>query len=270
MYSSRRRYPYYRKRKYNSSRKKIFSPNLFTSNIPSYYQMKGRTVQQSPRLMYNPPTEMPSSKTLQKMYDTLLKAKYPNVGPQILPLKPYVIEHETTINIISDNTDSKFSPLDLLTTIQSKLTPLPSTWRYKIECFNINFQASQGSGTSSPVQYHLDLYHPILTEQTNPIQLIYKTVTTSAFGPVQWNANLTPTQINQLRYTRASYTTGGIAFTQPVVATLDDNITDNGWYPILSTEYDPQQNYLECVINSGVLGYNPIIAFSVLCTPVQD
>lgn len=83
MYSSRqysRKYPkgY---RKYNYNIKDIYSPSLYKATAPNYYQQKGRVIQQSPRIIREPPTELMTVKKLDKMYQKLLKYKYPIPPP---------------------------------------------------------------------------------------------------------------------------------------------------------------------------------------------
>ena len=108
MYSPRRR-KYISKKYY---RNRLFAPALAKANIPNFYQMKGRIIQQSPSNIKEPVTENMTQKKLTQMYETLIKFKYPPVMSN-LPFDPtpytFVTDSEPIIlseiadNVVFDN-----------------------------------------------------------------------------------------------------------------------------------------------------------------------
>ena len=66
---------YYNKKK--SKIKQVYSPSIPSAPMPNYYQQKGRVIQQSPRVMVDPPTKMISYDDLKKMYNQLIRYKFP-------------------------------------------------------------------------------------------------------------------------------------------------------------------------------------------------
>lgn len=278
MFSSRRYSPRYKSRQYyhkkNINRK--FAPAAYKSNPPTYYQQKGRIIQSSPLHLYSIPRQLPNSETLKKMYNTLLKINYPNVGPNStpqVPLQPYLASFTLTAAQLSDLPDGKLNPTNFSTLVRNttELTNLPSGWEYKFELFTIEFRQRIASGLVESSQYHIDLVHPIFV--ANPYSIVLKTVSTTGSGSTNSIVCLTsliPVDANQVKVTRLAYTTSGYSVTSPTIASNDPVINDNGWYPILSTAYSDNQNYLQFVLNSGSFSDELYLMFSVLCIPIES
>ena len=137
MYSSRRRYRRYQSKKYY--RNNLFAPSLKKAPAPNYYQMKGRILQQSPRLIQEPPTEIINRDKLDKMYQTLVEYKY-----KFPPVQP---SYYTTYNFYLLTNAIAFSDLPVGTTIdktlfqqivdQSDKPPLPSGYHYEWDVVNL-------------------------------------------------------------------------------------------------------------------------------------
>jgi len=282
MFSSRRYSPRYRSRQYYHKRNinRKFSPAAYKNNPPTYYQQKGRIIQTSPLNLYQVPRQLPNSQTLDKMYNTLVKAKYPGLNPQPtptppqppIPLQPYIVQISTNLSSIYDIEDKKMTPFRLyeLVTASGQLTDLPAGWDYRFDLFNIIFNQVYNPNTSNTSQFHLDLTHPLFTDNT-PYQFVIKSVTTSASTSsfsVSWVCSLIPNGANSAKITRAAYTSASITITTPTIATNDSIVSDNGWYPILSTSFEDEINFIEYVLNSGS---NPSlnVTYTVLCTPIQ-
>ena len=279
MYSSRsytrRNKSYYRKKRINRK----FSPALYKHDIPTYFQQKGRIIQTTPLRMHPIPTQLPNTKTLENMYNTLLKAKYPNVGPvepppPDPPLQSYVSSFTISATQLYNLTDHRLTPNDLtqLTTTYGDLTTLPEGWDYQFDLYTITFRETIIPHETDATQFHIDLVHPILTDP-NPYQFVIKTLNTSSDGGlyVTWMTSFIPLNSDLAKITRASFTLQGVTVQNPSVATNDNDITDNGWYPLVSTYFDDPEhpNYIEYVPNTTSI--SPLnMTLTVLCTPIQS
>lgn len=280
MYSSRsyhrRNKSYYRKKRINRK----FSPALYKHDIPTFFQQKGRILQTTPLRMYPIPTQLPNTKTLENMYNTLLKAKYPNVGPQPSPepdppLQSYVVSFNKSFNDLYSLENNRLtnSYFPTLVTSSAELTPLPAGWDYRFDLYNIQFRQGIAPNYSSETQFHIDLVSPILSD-SNPYQFVIKSVTTSGGSSglsLAWVTTFIPVSANQAKLTRCTYTTSSFNVQQQTVSTTDNNITDNGWYPLLSTDFDPAEgdNYIQFTLNSGDAP-TLYMTFTVLCTPIES
>lgn len=281
MFSSRRYSPRYKSRQYykkkNINRK--FSPAVYKNNIPTYYQQKGRIIQTSPLHLYSVPRQLPSSETLKEMYETLIKVNYPNVGPQptpppSLPLQPYVSQFSLNSQQCYALENHKITPLMLeyLVETYGNLTPLPEGWAYRFELFTISMSHRIPQNSTSIAQYHIDLCNPILSNMNNPVQIVIKSVTTSGGTTgvsAAWLCSFIPIEENYGRIPRCTYSTGSITVSNLTLATNDSEVNDNGWYPIISSDGLPENNYLDFVLNSGEFPPELLLLFTVLCTPVQ-
>lgn len=271
----------YYSRQYNRKKKinKKFSPSAYKNNPPSYYQQIGRIIQTSPLRMYEPLTQIPNSKTLEKMYNTLLKAKYPNVGPAPppppeLPLQPYVVSFKILASDIYNLPDHRMFPINLaeFCSNSGSLTPLPPGWDYQFDLYTLEFREFIIPNDSDTSQYHLDLVHPVFPDNS-PYQFVIKSLSTGSSGAINivWLTSLIPLTENQAKITRGAFTTAGITITNPTLNTNDSLITDNGWYPFLSTAFDPdsQLNYIEYVANNSTIS-SLNVQCTVLCTPIES
>ena len=141
MYSPRRfirKYPYNRKYRYNI--KDIYSPSLYGAPTPNYYQMKGRTIQVTPRNMKDVSPFMISGPKLDEMYKTLVDYKY-NFPTQPLPfeIQPFRVSFSFLGSFLFSE-DSKILTNEKLTNLMNRsleialpaLYKQSTTWKFKL------------------------------------------------------------------------------------------------------------------------------------------
>ena len=219
MYSPRRHINRYYSRSYNRKKRinKKFSPAAYKNNVPTYFQQKGRIIQTSPLRLYQIPRQLPNMKTFDNMYNILLKAKYPNVGPvdpptpaPQVPLQPYIVSFRASSSYLYTLTDHQLTPTNLVDLVNNsgQLTELPDGWDYQFDLFTLEFRHEITPDSSNTDLFHIDLTHPIFVD--NPYPIVLKTLTTNAgsFGlHLVWLSSLIPVSSNQAKITRGSYTT---------------------------------------------------------------
>lgn len=252
MYSTRRYYSrpksrqYYRKKKINQK----FSPAAYKNNIPTFYQQKGRILQTSPLKLYQVPRQIPNSKTLEQMYQILLKAKYPNVGPsQSFEYDGsfYNIYSDTLRNVFRFSGDDATSSIKIdsqwLSNYIENLPgkpPLPDgyKWDARILGFNIDYPVA-----FDYAQWHIDYNNPIISQ---PIQLVIKSNTATTSAPVyNYSTMLFPTSDSNLSYTQIYFTSSGMNRRYQTIST---NVTINPEleiYPMIDTDND-ENYFIDC------------------------
>lgn len=159
MYSPRRR-KYYSKKNY---RNRLFAPSMKKANIPNYYQMKGRIIQQSPSNIQNSASELITREKLKKMYDTLIRFKYPGVGTTPFDPTPFTFFFYTpaiTFNNLGDHTD--FNELYFQNLVDATEKPaLPSGYTYAFDVIGIKFGA--GPVTNDASQFNFTWNNNLIT-----------------------------------------------------------------------------------------------------------
>lgn len=242
------------------SNNELFFPSRSNNyNRMSYYQKKGMIIQKSPRLVFNPPTEIMSKEKLDSYYRTLLafKYKFPATGaPDTLP--PFILSAEFPFEDFFPNDNNKtLDPMlfglmaeNILYRQYPALYPL-YTWGY--ELFQLQFTTGNQSGGLN-TQFHVDWTTNLLE---NPFQIFMKTVDAEqASGQYSNLVSVSPSLMLDyvsLKIVRITVAAGG-AFSSTSVNQIsqDPDITDNGNYALLSTLSDAQYNgTLSLVVNSG-------------------
>ena len=275
MYSSRRSYSRYHKRK--NAIQKVFNPTLTRAPVPNYFQQKGRTLQQSPARMHNSPTEMLSKQDLDKMYKTLVKFKYRFPGGGILDLPPFMITLEGTYAYaFPDTTNNTLTPPYFNNVceiwMRNQMPLLVENYNFQYALYAIQFQYA--ANTLANCQFHIDWITNLLQ---NPYSLVLKTVDapTAAYDQksILTTANFAGYVNGQVdvRIIRNSFSAGGTLLTSsPVTPTLDTNPDDNGNYPFIDTSLLPNEigyGAIQLVLNSGEFDVSPNFYLFIQVTP---
>lgn len=223
MYSSRRYYPRYKSRQYYHKKKinQKFSPAAYKNNPPTYYQQKGRIIQTSPLNLYQVPRQIPNSQTLQKMYNALVKARYPGVGPSSGGTIDPNLEINFSVNnipitdIFSFADDSTPTSVkigkeycDYIISTVPNLPPPAAGYRWFAALMYILYDYDQGQ-VANTSQFHLDYVNDWLT--SNPLTLMQKTLTTNSVTD-SYNGIifLAGYYGNNIKYARVTFTTGSM------------------------------------------------------------
>ena len=228
--------------------KSEFSPSLRKANYPNYYQRKGRTIQQTPLLIQDLPTELLSRKKLDKLYRTLVRYKYP------IPVPPlsYPIQFTETITFYFDifkeaneytyhQSDFKQAMDQYMLTDHSTL----SNYTFSYQLFSIRFFTPNSAvdfdtdvlGTLT-WQSSLNNYQPvnILTKQ---YQVALSSNSRSNFVRLRPQRINSSTQTVEAWYYQIRVTQGGsLSSVTSTLITLDGDIGDNGDYPLMDTSQD--------------------------------
>lgn len=192
MYSPRRGSYKYRSSQYYKKKRinRKFSPALYKAPIPSYFQQKGRIIQTSPARIPIVPRFLPNRETLDDMYNTLIQANYPNVGPSSsfqydgwyyhifsAPLSEiFTFPSSTPYTSYPVNTQWLKQYLDSLV----ERPPLPEGFDIEGNIMQLHYSIPAGSSTSRfTLTYNTDLY-------ADPIYLISKS-TDSTFTDPTYN-----------------------------------------------------------------------------------
>lgn len=280
MYSKNSQY-----KKARRTKSQIFngSPNS-KFNIPSYYQKKGRTIQPSLSRLYNPPMEMPSTQSLNRMYNTLVQYKYkfpnqPGPAPVVIP-QPFILTQEMAIIDLfpGDGTESvKFENADLILLMEAIDKPiLPNGYHYNYQLIKIGY-FNDVNGQASQKQFTIDWYSNLINGQLsiNSVSLFIKSVDTGINLISYRELFASPYGENQIQYTRLAITAGGgVTITYPTVGNNDPDPTDNYTYPLMDTDSGENALYY------GYLQVNPLPAYNtnnnkhfvlhILCIPTED
>lgn len=154
MYSPRRRKVYSKK----YYRNRLFAPSIPKANMPNYYQMKGRIIQQTPSKIKEPVTDLMTSEKLKKMYDTLIRFKYisgssPSPSPTPTPFDPtpYTFTYDTTPILFSNLTDTfEFDQAYFNTILINTEKPdPPAGYSYHFDVIQLFFEAGPVSSDTS-------------------------------------------------------------------------------------------------------------------------
>lgn len=255
MYSPRRYYShpksrqYYRKKKINQK----FSPAAYKNNIPTFYQQKGRILQTSPLKLYQVPRQIPNSKTLEKMYNLLLKVKYPGVGPDIiLPIDPnleinYAVHNIPIMDLFSFTDESTATSIQIgkeyCNFIISALPTLPPPsqgYKWGAALMTILYDYDLGSVPNTS-QFHLDYVNNWLSD--SQYQLIIKSVTTTAtLDELNGIIFFAGSVGNNIKLARIQFTTSSLNNSMRTTATSIPVASGSDFISIISSTDD---NYLE-------------------------
>lgn len=252
MYSSRRYYrkskQYYRKKRIN----KKFSPSLYKHQVPTYFQQKGRIIQTTPLNIHPIPQSLPNSKTLEKMYNTLIKAKYPGVTPS-----PSIQYHGWYFNLLPASIPELFSfPSESATTsdyinstwlstyvenLQSR-PPLPEGYEIEAHVMGISFDFPANTSTA---QYHLYWTSPLFQ---NAVPLIAKETQSTIENDI-YNVYLTaePHDSSHINISYIRYTTQTLYPVYTSYGTQMGIDPTAAYYPLISTSDNPNTTFIQIV-----------------------
>ena len=276
MYSKQKTY-----KKYKRTKSQIFNGTGNSKyNIPTINQQKGRTIQPQLSRLYNPPMEMPSTQSLQRMYNTLVQYKYKFPTPPVQIPEPFVLNVTKRMNDLfpGDGTESvKFEGSDLfliMDAIDNK-PALPSGYHYNYQLQTIGFYNDYYNQDLNN-QYTIDWYSNLIQGQLsiNSVSIFIKSVDAAIINNGYYELYSAPNG-NQIRYYRIAISGGGNPIVNyNVVGNNDPDPTDNYTYPYIDT--DSHENALYY----GYLQINPLPTYAntnsnnfvlhVLCIPTKD
>ena len=274
MYSPRRftsKKKYYKKRYYNI--KDIYSPSLYGAPTPNYYQMKGRTIQQSPARMRDVNPFMMSSKRLNDMYQTLIQYKYKF---PVTIYQPFMVNYKfTAYNLFGSSamlTRDRFKIM-MDAYMNSRFPDLftrQPNWQYRL--FYFQLENANEVEIMEDIQFHVDLYTNLIGHDDNPVQIVFKTLNNPLNpGTVSPTMSVQPVNNGQLRVYRLIFmNSGNFAQSSTNIRTTDPDINDQGFYPIMDTDARDSDLYASQIEWVGPsppqgLGFNFIC--DVLCIP---
>lgn len=233
MYSPRRRYKRYISKKYY--RNNLFAPSLKKAPAPNYYQMKGRILQQTPRILKEPPTELMTRSKLDKMYDTLKQYKY-NFP---LPFDPslfvfYSVSNQITLDSLGESIDFDIDYFQLVVNSIPK-PAAPDGYHYNFDVINMLFYKDQNVRTDTS---HFDFNWQSSLLTPGQVSLITKQVDSTITNDLYSTLQCVPYSTNKCLVTRFAFTASGINVTFSRQSTVDTQINDDGYYSFVTS--DPQ------------------------------
>lgn len=273
-------------KKYSNKKNRRTKSQIFNGtgnskyNIPTYYQQKGRTIQPSLSRLYNPPMEMPSTQSLQRMYNTLLKYKFKFPDPPVQIPEPFILSVTKSMNQLfpGDGSESvKFEGSDLFLMMEAidNKPVLPSGYHYNYQLQTLGFYA-EFYGQDANNQYTIDWYSNLIQGQLsiNSVSIFIKSVDASVINSGYYEIYSTPNG-NQIRYYRIAISGGGTPIQNfTTIANNDPDPTDNYTYPLIDTDSHTNSLYY------GYLQINPLPTYAnintnnfvlhVLCIPTKD
>lgn len=269
MYSPRRRYHRYQSKKYY--RNNLFAPTLHKANMPTYYQMKGRILQQTPSRIKNAPTEMLSRPKLDEMYETLVKAKYPIPIPPV-PSEDFVdFEYNFKTDFISmANWPSVIDLQYLNTFVAAQLPNLPEPpegYSYGFQLTFIDF-TYKNNNTTDTDRFSFSWDSSLSASVQS---LISKSQNTT--GSLDFNgevyASLAGPQF--MRYSQVAFTTTSIQYRFTSFLT-SDIVQGEDLYPLITTLQNmPTYNAsINIQIDSGPTNTNSSFALGIKMFFVND
>lgn len=239
MYSSRRRY--YRR----NFRRNLFSPSYRTGISPTYTQMKGRVIRTTP--LYDNPNQFPpvvSKEILDKMYKSLIDAKYPIPTPPLPPIPSY--SSYTTLGNISlrfntfqtGSYNFDVSAIQTLIDQNLNLHDAPSNTHWEFSLMGLNFIRTAYAGSDAS-RFQITWNSPILSQQYQDLVLVDKSTDLSSYNQ-NFSSDIlviTSTEPNEayLNY-RISASQSVFQTTQIPVYTNDSDITNNSLYPLVTSD----------------------------------
>ena len=263
MYSSRRK-SNYRSRSYRYRKRvnNIYAPGMRNFDLPSYHQMKGRTIQSSPRNLCNPPTYMPPPDEYDQMYKKLVAVGYgPVVNPPqpvppsppepFLPEYPFILTITNDINSffpIEGEGSNRFINTDLQDAVSSfDLPDLPSGYHYEAFLIGLNFDFDTGQDSSG---WDLKWYSNIFSNP-DPVIFVSKTQNLTLSAPdYNHEAFAVANQSSMILYRYLTFTTtdvSSLSSSKAVTISLD---LSQDRVPLISTAED-DTNYLELTSHSS-------------------
>jgi len=236
MYTGRRR-RYYSKKYY---RNRLFAPSMKKANMPNYYQMKGRIIQQTPSNIKNSETELMNQDRLEKYFDTLVKYKYPFPSPPVPPPLPggfenFIYNFHTSNILYSELPDTiniEYLYNNYVSDVLGNLPDAPTGFQYGFQLNSIYmFRSADPSTDTSRFTF---TWNTSLT--TNPISIITKTVDTTYADDFLAEVICIPRHNNQFSVTQINYTLQNIVYRFSNFTSSDESTVDDVFYPLLSSQ----------------------------------
>lgn len=263
MYNPRRRKCYSKK----YYRNRLFAPSLTKANMPNYYQMKGRIIQQSPARIKEPPTQMITREILDKYYRKLVEYKYPGINPSPTPPPPFdpsnYIFYIHTENVSSIRLPGQINLEYLYNNyVQQAIAGLPSAptgYSYVFDLVSINFvRAGVTSDDTGNYSYtwNSNLF-------TAPIAIIQKTQTCTQRAGGDFLIFAVPASGLNIKYSRVTFTNSSIQYTIGSTVSTDEVHSDDGFYPLISSN-ELQETYNATIDIGGTNISNHTIAFNIM------
>lgn len=292
MYSSKsysRKYPK-KYRKYSYNLKDIYSPSLYKTTTPNYFQQKGRVIQQSPRIIQNSPTIMMTTKKLDKMYKTLLKYKYQFPDKPLPQIQPFIISiNEFIYNLFPQGDlgrNYRFGSPDLLAlsnyTLRINYPELNNMYNFAFKLVQIQFNHVNTNATiDNGIQYFINWNTNLLDQGYN--QIFIKSVDNGIVdnffpAPISNKPNGYSSQTGNviIKSERLSITNAYYSISSNNMESNDTVIPDTGYYPYIDTEAPAGGLYdsnLEFVPSTG-MGEGDISEYLqaklyILCIPIE-
>ena len=283
MYSSRRRYSYRsRNYRYRKRMNNIYAPGNSNFDLPSYHQMKGRTIQVSPRTLFNPPTSIPPPDEYDQMYKKLVKAGYgPVVNPPQPPPppspEPFIPPYPQILTItnsieelfpIAGTGYINFTNSDLQEAVSSfDLPDIPTGYHYEAYLYGLTFDFDAGQDSS---RWKLTWHSTILSGSTQRINLAEKTqVLELSAADINHQVFVFPYSTSAINYYYLSFTGNNVA-TQLTNANVNSTLDiSKDRIPLISTAED-DTNYLRLDNNSADSSPQGTLSMYVLLKIVSD
>lgn len=283
MYSPRRRYSRYYSKKYY--RNNLFAPSLKKANDPNYYQMKGRILQQSPRDIKEPPTELITRSKLDKMYQTLQLYKYPipqPIIPDISNFSTVVSKRFTLYELITTYggqgrsfvINPEWLSTEVIGNINLPLAPEGYTWHFALTNIIYTRDNMPTLSSNDTNRYLLVWDGPFLVTGDPPMQTYKNLITQSLdMAPTtkrEHTIYVVPgPDINQCRCNIITYTQSTVNSSLSTSATIDSNITDNGYYYLVTNDPEYPTFNQKLTLSQTAVGLNDYfkgthLAFNVL------
>lgn len=257
MYSSRRRSSYRsRSYRYRKRMNNIYAPGNSNFDLPSYHQIKGRTIQASPRTLFNPPTSIPPPDEYDQMYKKLVKAGYGPVVQKFIPQLPMLATFSNSLNDLFEydpelQTSVRLDSEYLRGILPSMELPvLPSGYHYSCALMGLNIDHDTGTDDTS---WEIIWYSSILAD--SPTNLVTKNITSNIQNnQYNFEAYAVPFTSSSLMITKIGFNDTDLTTTVSYENTTSDPDINRNRYPLVTSEED-DNSYLVMIRNEST---NPI------------
>lgn len=227
MYPARRR-KYYSKKYYKN---RLFAPSMKKANMPNYYQMKGRIIQQTPALIKEPPTKLITRKDLDEYYQTLIKFKYP-VGPPFDPTL-YTFYGVTDLLRLDQLLNSEdFNEEYFQRFVDTLAKPdAPRGYKYVFDVIGMLFTVEPNDDGVG--RFDFVWQSNLLT--SGLVNIIDKQVGSTIEDTVYANIQCIPYTATKCMINRVAFTSSNVNITSSRQNTNDSSIRDDGYYPLVTS-----------------------------------
>lgn len=249
MFSSRYYTPrkYYRRRYNGNFKSRKYNPSMSMYQSPLPYQQIGRTLQARPTTVNQPLINgLITPQKMDAMYKILEDNHYAAIQPKPVSSysgfhsKEYSLNDLIPYNSIGTVAINKEFIENILTS-EVTFPTAPAGYVYNWQLTNIVFIRSGISDFTDDSRYTLQWTGPFLVSGTPPVattrNLIHKTVDTTMSLDYNSTIMCTPGPSNNQCVTKyIAYSTGSISSANGTNNTIDSNINDNGYYPLMTSD----------------------------------